>query len=59
MTLRGTIAHRGADSKSVRRAQVTDYFDFVKKIAKKTGGIVNRHVIKITKKPLWKKKKIN
>lgn len=57
VTLRGAIAHRGADSKSVRKAQVTDFFDFVQKLASKTGGKVNRHVRLITGKPLWTTKK--
>ena len=53
VSLRGAIAHRGSDSKSVRKAQVTDYFDFIQKIAAKTGGKVNSHVTSITEKPLW------
>lgn len=53
VTLRGAIAHRGSDSKSVRKAQVTDYFDFIQKIAAETGGKVNSHVKGITGKPLW------
>ncbi len=57
VTLRGAIAHRGADSKSVKKAQVTDYFDFIQRLAAKTGGKVNTHVTQITGKPLWTTKK--
>jgi len=53
VALRGAIAHRGADSKSVKKAQVIDYFDFVRKIASKTGVRVSIHVKQITGKPLW------
>jgi hypothetical protein len=51
--LRGAIAHRGQHSDTVKRVQVEDYFDFVKKLAAKTGGNVNTHVKAITEKPLW------
>jgi len=53
--LRGAIAHRGKSSKSVKKADVTDYFDLIKKLAAKTGGKANRHVKDITGKPLWRK----
>lgn len=53
MTLRGAIAHRGRDGKSVTKAQVVDYFEFVQKLVSKTGGRVNTHVKKITDKDLW------
>jgi hypothetical protein len=53
ITLRGEIAHRGGASKSVTKAQVVDYFEFIKKVASKTGGRVNKHVYKVTGKPLW------
>ena len=51
--LRGSIAHRGQHSKSVTKAQVTDYYEFVRSIVARTGGRVNAHVMKITGKPLW------
>jgi hypothetical protein len=52
-TLRGEIAHRGKAAKSVTKAQVEDYFDFIKTLVTKTGGAVNSHVKKVTGKPLW------
>lgn len=51
--LRGEIAHRGKSAKSVTKAQVEDYFDFIKKLVSKTSGAVNSHVEKVTGKPLW------
>lgn len=51
--LRGAIAHRGAGSKSVTKSEVVDYFEFIKRIASKTGGAVNTHVNSITGVPLW------
>lgn len=53
--LRGAVAHRGKASKNVQRNQVDDYFEFVKRLASKTGGVVNHHVTEITTKPLWMK----
>ena len=53
VALRGAIAHRGADSKSVTKSQVTDYFEFIKKLAGLTGRTVNTHVKSITGKRLW------
>lgn len=53
VTLRGEIAHRGIAAKSVTKAQVEDYFDFIKSLVSKTGGAVNAYVRKITGKPLW------
>ncbi|MEW6615009.1 MAG: HEPN domain-containing protein [Thermodesulfobacteriota bacterium] len=53
VTLRGEIAHRGKAAKAVTKAQVQDYFEFIKKLASKTGGTVNTHVGKITGKHLW------
>ena len=53
VTLRGAIAHRGQHSKSVKKSQVDDYFNFIKRLAAKTGGTVNTHVKSITKKTLW------
>lgn len=53
--LRGAIAHRGQHETSVTKANVEDYFDFIKRIVGKTGGQVNRHVMKATQRPLWTK----
>jgi len=53
VTLRGAIAHRGQYSVSVKKADVDDYFAFIKQLASKTGGAVNRHVKSITGRPLW------
>lgn len=57
VTLRGSIAHRGNYSESVKKAEVDDYFSFIKQLASKTGGGVNRHVKSITGKPLWAKRR--
>lgn len=53
VTLRGSIAHRGADNNTVKKADVVDYFEFTKLLVSKTGGKVNSHVKTITGKPLW------
>jgi hypothetical protein len=53
VTLRGAIAHRGASASTVKKAQVTDYFQLVRKIASWTGGRVNSHVFDVTGKRLW------
>lgn len=53
--LRGAIAHRGKYLAGVKKSQVTDYFDFVKSLAAKTGRAVNLHVRKVTGRPLWTK----
>lgn len=54
--LRGVIAHRGKNNKSVTKAQVTAYFEHVKRLAGKTGGRVNTFVWKSVGKPLWSRK---
>jgi hypothetical protein len=51
--LRGAIAHRGAASTAVRKNQVTDYYELIKRLVGKTGGRVNTEVKKATGKPLW------
>lgn len=53
VTLRGEIAHRGASAKSVTKAQVEDYFDFIKRLVTKTDSTVNLHARKVTGKLLW------
>jgi hypothetical protein len=53
VTLRGDIAHRGKGSVTVKKAQVEDYFDFIKNLATKTGAALNSHVKEITRRPLW------
>lgn len=53
VSLRGAIAHRGSNSASVTKSQVTDYFKFIKKITAKTGGAINTHVKSATGEPLW------
>ncbi|MBL7205373.1 MAG: hypothetical protein ISS63_13770 [Desulfobacteraceae bacterium] len=58
VTLRGAIAHRGQYSESVKKADVDDYFAFIKRLASKTGGAVNQHVKSNTGKPLWSTKRI-
>lgn len=51
--LRGEIAHRGKSAKSVTKAQVEDYFDFIKKLVTKTDSAVNSHAKKITGRLMW------
>lgn len=51
--LRGSIAHRGAALTSVRKLDVTNYYDLIKKLVSKTGGRVRREVRKSTGKWLW------
>ena len=53
VTLRGAIAHRGKAQESVTKAAVVDYLDFVRRLAARTGGEVNKHVQMVTGKPLW------
>lgn len=53
VALRGAIAHRGANTTSVKKSHVTDYFEFIKLLTSRTGGAVNVHCSKVTKKPLW------
>jgi hypothetical protein len=52
--LRGSIAHRGAALTSVKKVQVTDYFDFLKRLVGRTGAAVRRHVDTVTPVRLWK-----
>jgi len=52
-TLRGEIAHRGKSAKSVTKAQVEDYFEFIKQLVAKTDSAVNSHVNKVTGKPMY------
>jgi hypothetical protein len=50
---RGQIAHRGKLEQPLTQEFVTDYANFLSAIVSKTGGSINRHVIRITGKPLW------
>lgn len=52
VTLRGEIAHRGTASKSVKKAQVVDYYKFVRQIGLCTDSTVDSHVKGITGKSL-------
>jgi len=58
VTLRGAIAHRGANTTSVKKSHVTDYFEFINNLTARTGGAVNSHCIKVTKKSLWPRVRI-
>lgn len=51
--LRGSIAHRGAAARSVKKADVKDYAKFLNRLVARTGGIVSSHVRTITGKKLW------
>lgn len=53
VTLRGEIAHRGSALRSCTKAQVEDYFSFIKRVVAKTGGRVNTRVKNATGKALW------
>jgi hypothetical protein len=53
ITLRGAVAHRGAAASSIRKAQVNDYFQHVRRLVGKTGGKVNSFVKSATSKSLW------
>ena len=53
VSLRGAIAHRGKHETSVTKANVSDYFEFIKSVVGKTGGHVNKHVKSVSGKPLW------
>ena len=53
VTLRGAIAHRGASATGVKKIQVTDYFQHVKRLVAKTGGRVNVYMKSATGRPLW------
>lgn len=53
--LRGSIAHRGRAEISVKKAQVLEYFEFLKQMVAHTGGSVNRHALEITGRPMWSK----
>jgi hypothetical protein len=51
--LRGSIAHRGAAAKSVKKADVRDYLKFLNRLVARTGGLVSSHVRTVTGKKLW------
>lgn len=53
VALRGAIAHRGSDTSTVKKVDVTDYLRHVKRLVGKTGGRVNTYVKRETGKPLW------
>ncbi|MEV4118474.1 HEPN domain-containing protein [Micromonospora sp. NPDC049645] len=53
VSLRGAIAHRGSASASVKKAEVTDYYQHVKELVGKTGGRINTAVKKATGESLW------
>ncbi len=53
VTLRGAIAHRGSGSQAIKKSNVLDFFNHVKRLAGKTGGRVNSYVKGATGKPLW------
>ena len=53
VTLRGEIAHRGIAAKTVTKAQVEDYFDFIRHLVSKTGATINSHMRTVTGEPIW------
>jgi hypothetical protein len=52
VSLRGDIAHRGKGLASVKKSEVRDFFEFIEKLAARTGDAVDAHVKEITGKPL-------
>lgn len=59
VSLRCGIAHRGKSLKPVKKSEVTDYLNFIKKLAGKTGGSINIYLFEITGKYLWQNRRIN
>jgi len=53
VTIRGQIAHRGKGLKSIKKSDVSDYFEHVKHLVAKTGGRINKFVKKATGRGLW------
>jgi hypothetical protein len=53
VSLRGDVAHRGKAARTIRKAQVVDYYSHVKDLVGKTGGYVNRVVFDSTGVRLW------
>lgn len=53
ITLRGEIAHRGQAASGVRKADVKNYYEHIKRLVGKTGGRVNTVVKKVTGSGLW------
>ena len=53
VTLRCEIAHRGTPTTRVLKGHVTDYLRFIKMLAAKTGGRVNKFVRSSTGLGLW------
>ncbi|MGH9124257.1 MAG: HEPN domain-containing protein [Acidimicrobiales bacterium] len=52
--LRGAIAHRGGDSRSINKTAVTDYYNHIRRLVSKTGGRVNSVARTGTGTPLWR-----
>lgn len=44
VALRGSIAHRGSGPQSVKKSEVADYYNHIKKLVGETGARVNRSV---------------
>lgn len=53
--IRGQIAHRGKLEQPLTQEFVTDHTNFLNSVVSRTGSRINRHVIGITGKPLWKR----
>jgi hypothetical protein len=53
VTLRGTIAHRGAGLRTVRKADVEEYYNFINRVAGRTGGAVYAFAKQLTGKSPW------
>ena len=51
--IRGEIAHRGRIGKKLDAKFITEQNAFLRKLASKTGGRINKHVKKVTGTPLF------
>lgn len=55
--IRGQIAHRGEIDQKIDQQWVAEHVALLRHVASWTGGAINSHLLKVTRKPLWVKKK--
>jgi hypothetical protein len=53
VALRGEIAHRGRVKERLDENYISDHVSFLRTLVAKTGGRINQHLKRITKKKLW------
>jgi hypothetical protein len=53
IAIRSQIAHRGKIEEQINREWVEEHIKFLQKVVSSTGGEINRHLKKLTGKPLW------